>query len=122
MLDPVVAHAPHSHLTALDRILHCPPALQPGLLSAVRTVQQEQIDIAKPALLHRSLDGLTRPIVDGVRSELAGEMDVFAFEAVDVGGTGDESFDSDAGFVLVMVHLRGVDAGKVVLVVLVGRC
>ena len=38
MLDPVVAHAPHPHLTALNRILDCSPALQPGLLSAVRTV------------------------------------------------------------------------------------
>ena len=45
-------------------------------------------------------------------------MDVFALETVGIGGTGEESFDSGAGFVLVVVHLRGVDAGNGGLVVL----
>ena len=37
-------------------------------------------------------------------------MDVLALKPVGVGGAGEKGFDRGAGFVLVVVHLCGVDA------------
>ena len=56
MLDRKVTHTAHPHLSTLDCILHGPPALQPRLLSSIRTMQQEEINIAQAALLDRLLN------------------------------------------------------------------
>lgn len=80
MLDAKVADSTTLHLPILNGVLDSLPAFQSFALSTIRTVQQEQVDVAKTTLLHRLFDGLPRRIVGSVGCELRGEMYVFSFQ------------------------------------------
>lgn len=56
VLDAKVAHSTTPDQSVTDGVFDSPPALQPRLLASVRTVEQEQVDIPKPAFLDTLFD------------------------------------------------------------------
>lgn len=68
---PEVADSATLHLAVLDRVFHGLPARQPGLGSAVRRVQQEQVDVTKPTRINALLDA---PPDCRIRLAVAGEL------------------------------------------------
>lgn len=110
MSAAIVAHTSHPNLTRLDSILEGLPTRQPGLLTAIRAVQQHQIYVTQPANIDRLLDAAAHSlVVCAVARELGGVVDVLAGEPFGVFGWVVEKIeDGLAGFALVVVHLGAV--------------
>ena len=109
MLDAKVAHASNLNLPIINRILDRLPTFEPFGLSAVRAVEEEEINITQSTLLDRLFDCLPRRLVGSIRGQLRGEVDVFPFQAQRIRVAGQEIEDGFPDFVLVVIHLSGVD-------------
>lgn len=66
MFDAVITDTSRPHFTVTDSILYRLPRLQPFHFASIRTVQEEQVDVAQATLLHRLFDGLACSIVGSV--------------------------------------------------------
>ena len=80
MLDAKVADTSGLHLSILNSVFDSLPAFQSFDCPTIRTVQQEEIDVAETALLYRLFDGLSCGIVRSVGRQFGCEMDVFSFQ------------------------------------------
>ena len=63
MLNAKVAHTSALHLSIVNGIFDCLPGLQSLGLATIRTMQQEQVNVSKAALLYGLFYGLSRSIV-----------------------------------------------------------
>lgn len=63
MLDPKVAQASDLDLPVVDCVLDRLPTFKPFGLSAIRAVEEEEIDITQSTLLDRLFDCLPRRLV-----------------------------------------------------------
>lgn len=100
-----IADAAHADLAVLDRVFHGSPAFQAGLLAAVGAVEEEEVDVAQPALLDALLDAGSRTVISAIAGEFGGVVDILAFE-LRVGLQVVE--DGVADVSLVVVHLGRV--------------
>lgn len=80
MLDSIIADTACFDVTLVDGILDGPPAVEPGLSASVGTMEQEQIDVTKPTLLDRLLDGFPGSGVGAVGCKLRCEENIFSFQ------------------------------------------
>jgi hypothetical protein len=105
MFLAIVANAWNPHLTVHHSVLESLPTTQPSFLAAIRTVQQEKINVTQSALFHRLGDTLPHGLIACITSQLACVVNVFPLQFwvfLQVGG------DGRADFALVVVHLRAV--------------
>ena len=84
MLHSIVAHSANFYLAFCDGIFHCLPALKSCFLASVRTVQKEEIDIAKAARLYALLDALPGRLVIRVGRKLGREVYILTFELLGI--------------------------------------
>lgn len=105
MLLAKVADTAYLDLAGIDSIFHSPPALQSIPLTAIRAMQQEQIDIPQSTLFHTPSNALPRCIIVGVTRKLGRVMYVLSlqlrmrFQPVQYCG---------ADLLLVSIHLRRI--------------
>ena len=107
MFLPVIAHARNPHLALQNRILQRLPAIQPRLFPAIRTMQQEQVDIPQPTLPHALPNTLAHSLIAPlVLRQFARVVDILPLELRVFFQVGE---DGGADFALVGVHLRAVE-------------
>jgi hypothetical protein len=105
MLDSVVADAPNLDLADFNGVLDGPPAIETRLLATIGRVQQEQVNIAKTALLDRLLDGLASRVIGAVGGQLGREMDILALETLYICLTGQVVCHCFSRLLFIVVHL-----------------
>ena len=107
MFLAVVAHAGNPHLALQHGVFQRPPTVQPRLFPAIRTVQQEQINIPQPTRPHALLDTLPHSLIAPlVLRQLARVVDILPLELRVLFQVCE---DGGADFALVVVHLRAVE-------------
>lgn len=107
MFLPIVAHSRDPHLALQHRILQRLPTIQPRLFPAIRTMQQEQINIPQPTLPHALLNTLPHSLIASlVLRQFARVVDILPLEFRVFFQVCE---DSGADFALIVVHLRAVE-------------
>ena len=80
VLHSKVAHTSRLDFSVLDGIFDRFPRLQPFAFTSIRTVQEEKVDVAQTALLHRLFDGFACSIIGGIGCKLGRKPDVLPFQ------------------------------------------
>lgn len=102
VVDAVVGHAERANPPVVLGLDQRSPGALASQPAAIGRVDQEEIDVVKPRVGERLLDGFLGPLVAHLpRADLAGEEDVLPVQAGCADGVG-------AGC-LILVHLCGID-------------
>lgn len=111
MSRTIVADTTRPDLAGVNSILEGLPAGESGLLAAIGTVQEEEVDVAQAGLIHRLLDGSSNSIIRLIATgKLGGVENVLALQASCVLAATEKVADGLAGLTLVAVHLSAVEA------------